>query len=188
MAPLRAFKASESNAEVKIANICLFCFRKVFFDLLFGKQAFIFGMTTLEEAVSSFLHLCFVGNFEYPIGSGNLATFLQRQVAKLDEFGTTAAKMRKDQSAKADKVSKSYKKFFDDYKEKMFLILTTKWPWYQPSEQAVCFFLPDLLKIHLHNLFFTLLKILWYHKNCDIWYHTVLTELKTAFNCGKNFI
>jgi hypothetical protein len=85
-------------------------------------------------------------------------------------------------------VSKSYKKFFDDYKEKMFLILTTKWPWYQPSEQAVCFFLPDLLKIHLHNLFFTLLKILWYHKNCDIWYHTVLTELKTAFNCGKNFI
>jgi hypothetical protein len=37
-------------------------------------------------------------------------------------------------------VSKSYKKFFDDYKEKMFLILTTKWPWYQPSEQAVFFF------------------------------------------------
>jgi hypothetical protein len=48
-------------------------------------------------------------------------------------------------------VSKSYKKIFDDYKEKMFLILTTKWLWYQPSEQAVCFFLPDLLKIHLHN-------------------------------------
>jgi hypothetical protein len=67
-------------------------------------------------------------------------------------------------------VSKSYKKFFDDYKEKMFLILTTKWPWYQPSEQAVIFFLPDLLKIHLHNLFFTLLKILWYHKTKWRWY------------------
>jgi hypothetical protein len=70
-------------------------------------------MTTLEEAVLSFLHLCFVGNFEYPIGSGILATFLQQQVAKLDEFGTTAAKMRKDQSAKADKVSKQViQKFF----------------------------------------------------------------------------
>jgi len=162
MAPLRAFKASESNAEVKIANICLFCFRKVFFDLLFEKQAFIFGMTTLEEAVSSFLHLCFVGNFEYPIGSGNLATFLQRQVAKLDEFGTTAAKMRKDQSAKADKVSKSYKKFFDDYKEKMFLILTTKWPWYQPSEQAVFFFCLIYWKF-TYTICFSL-----YWKFCDI--------------------
>jgi hypothetical protein len=76
--------------------------------------------------MSTLLHLCFSGNFEYRIGSGNLSTFLQRQVAKLDEFGTTATKMRKDQSAKCDKVSKSYKKFFDDYKEKKFIILSSK--------------------------------------------------------------
>jgi hypothetical protein len=31
-----------------------------FYDLLFEKQAFIFGVTTMEEAMSSFLHLCYV--------------------------------------------------------------------------------------------------------------------------------
>jgi hypothetical protein len=59
-------------------------------------------------------------------------------------------------------VSKSYKKFFDDYKEKMFLILTTKWPWYQPSEQAVFFFCLIYWKF-TYTICFSL-----YWKFCDI--------------------
>ena len=90
------------------------------------KDIFIFGMTAIEEAVSSFLHVCFICNIEYPIGGGPLATFLQRYVAKLDEFGTTAARMRRDQSAKTDRVSRPYKKIFDAYNEKMYTILSSK--------------------------------------------------------------
>ncbi len=35
-------------------------FQESFFDLLFEKQAFIFGVTTMEEAMSRILHLCYV--------------------------------------------------------------------------------------------------------------------------------
>jgi hypothetical protein len=100
------------------------CFRKVFFDLMVEKQLFISGMGTLEEAVSSFLHLCFIGNIQYPVGSGVLCTFLQRWVAKLDEHGTTAARTRKDQAAKEDKASRPFKKIFDEFQQKMYVILS----------------------------------------------------------------
>ncbi len=36
------------------------------FDLIVEKEVFICGLTNLEDAVSSFLHLCFVANMEYP--------------------------------------------------------------------------------------------------------------------------
>jgi hypothetical protein len=90
------------------------------------KQVFISGMESLEQAVSSFIHLCFVANIQYPVGSGILCTFLQRWVAKLDEHGTTAARTRKDQSAKEDKSSRAFKKIFDEYTRKMFIILSNK--------------------------------------------------------------
>jgi hypothetical protein len=45
-------------------------------------------------------------------------------VAKLDEHGTTAGRQRKDQTAKEDMAGRSLKKIFDDYKKKMFIILS----------------------------------------------------------------
>jgi hypothetical protein len=96
----------------------------VSFDLIVEKEPFICGMETLEEAISSFLHVCFVVNMHYPVGSGILCTWIQRFVAKLDEHGTTAGRQKKDQTAKEDKAARSLKKVFDDYKEKMFIILS----------------------------------------------------------------
>jgi hypothetical protein len=96
----------------------------VFFDLIVEKEPFISGMETLEDAVASFLHICFVTNMHYPIGSGNLCTYLQRYVAKLDENGTTAARTRKDQAAKQDKAERSLKKVFEDFNKKMYVILS----------------------------------------------------------------
>jgi len=51
------------------------CFRKVFFDLIVEKQVFFFGMSTIEDAVSSLLHVCFTCNIELLIGGGLLAIF-----------------------------------------------------------------------------------------------------------------
>ena len=96
----------------------------MFFDLFVEKESFISGMETLEEAISSFLHVCFVTNMHYPAGSGLLCSYPQRFVAKLDENGTTAVRMRKDQTDKADKVARSIKKAFEYYKEKMYIILS----------------------------------------------------------------
>jgi hypothetical protein len=97
-------------------------FRKVFFDLIVEKEVFVHGMTRLEDAISSFLHICFAANLHFPNGSGILCTFLQRWVAKLDEFGTTAAKYNKDQVSKEDKVGRSFKKAFEDYAKKVFIL------------------------------------------------------------------
>jgi hypothetical protein len=83
-------------------------------------------MNTLEEAVSSFLHLAFVANISFPVGSSYLCTYLQRFAAKLDENGTTASRMKKDLAAKEDKAKGSLKKVFGDLKEKLFTILTTQ--------------------------------------------------------------
>ncbi len=55
-----------------------FAFRKVIFDLIVKKQEFISGMETLEEAVTSFLHICFVSNMQYPVGSGMLCSQEER--------------------------------------------------------------------------------------------------------------
>jgi hypothetical protein len=83
-------------------------------------------MNTLEEAVSSFIHLCFVANLSYPVGSSFLCTYLQRFAAKLDLNGTTAARTKRDQAAKEDKATRSLKKVFDDFKEKMFIVLSNR--------------------------------------------------------------
>jgi hypothetical protein len=96
------------------------------FDLILEKQPFITGMKTLEEAVSSFIHLCFVANISYPVGSSVLCSYLQRFAGKLDENGTTAARIKKDLAAKEDKAARSLKKVFEYFKEKMFIILTNK--------------------------------------------------------------
>ncbi len=90
------------------------------------KQIFVHGMECLEMAVSSFLHICFVANMQYPKGSGLLCTFLQRWVAKLDEHGTIASRTKKDQVAKEDKSCRSFKKVFEDYAQKMFVLLAGK--------------------------------------------------------------
>jgi hypothetical protein len=66
------------------------------------KQVFVHGMETLKEAISSFLHICFIANLRFPVGSGILSTFLQRWVVKLDENGTTADRIKKDQVSKED--------------------------------------------------------------------------------------
>lgn len=99
----------------------------MYFDLTVEKEPIISGMDTLEEAVSSFLHICFTANMQYPVGSCILATYIQRYVAKLDEHGTTAVRTRKDQASKADKAACSLKKVFDTFKEKMYVILSNLW-------------------------------------------------------------
>jgi hypothetical protein len=98
----------------------------VYFDLIVEKSVFIHGMERLEEAVSSFLHVCFVANIQYPNGSGLLCTLLQRWVAKLDEHGTTADLTKKDQANKEDKSGRSYKKIFGEYAQKVFKLLSEK--------------------------------------------------------------
>jgi len=42
-----------------------------------------------NEAVASFLHLCFVGNLKYPEEAESVAVWLQRKVAGMDEPGKT---------------------------------------------------------------------------------------------------
>jgi hypothetical protein len=98
----------------------------VVFDLLVENEPFISGFETLEAAVSSFLHVCFVANIHYPVGSGVLCTFLQRWVAKLDENGTTAARTRKDQVDKIDKAARSIKKALEYFKAIMYNILSNQ--------------------------------------------------------------
>ena len=107
--------------------ICCFflIFRKVVFDLVVEREVFISEMRTLEEAVSSFLHLCFVANIRYPVGTGIVCTYLQRYAAKLDENGTTAAMKKKDQVDPEDKVMRSFKKVFDEFRQKMYDILSS---------------------------------------------------------------
>jgi hypothetical protein len=41
-------------------------YRDVVFDLVVEKAPFLIGLKTLEEAISSFLAVCFVSNMEYP--------------------------------------------------------------------------------------------------------------------------
>jgi hypothetical protein len=108
---------------VPYCKFSLFCFRKVYFDLMLEKQVFVHGMETLEEAISSFLHICFIANLRFPVGSGILSTFLQRWVAKLDENGTTADRIKKDQVSKQDKADRSFKKSFEIYTSKMYVLL-----------------------------------------------------------------
>jgi hypothetical protein len=47
-------------------------------------------------------------------------------VAKLDEHGTTAALKKKDQASKQDKAAKSFKKMFEEFKQKMYDILSSQ--------------------------------------------------------------
>jgi len=73
-------------------------------------EPFISELDTLEKAVASFFHICFVANISYPVGSGILCSFLQRCAAKLDELGTTASFRKKDQVAKKDKALRPFRK------------------------------------------------------------------------------
>ena len=98
----------------------------MYFDLILEKQVFVYGMESLEEAISSYLYICFIANLRFPIGSGILSTFLQRWVAKLDEHGTTAARTKKDQVSKEDKAAgRSFNKAFEAYTSKMYMVLST---------------------------------------------------------------
>lgn len=91
------------------------------FDLVVERDPMIRGLNSIEEAVTSFLHLCFVCHLEYPKGSGTLCTFLQRWVAKLDEFGhKTDGKL--DLAKKGDKSGRAFQKAFDDYSKKVFVL------------------------------------------------------------------
>ena len=76
-------------------------------------------MESLEQAVSSFLHLCFVTNMIYPVGSGMLG---------MAWHGTSIAPVllvkKKDKAAKEDKTAKSFKKMFDEFRQKMYDILS----------------------------------------------------------------
>jgi CO dehydrogenase/acetyl-CoA synthase beta subunit len=90
-----------------------------------GEGSLHLGDALLEEAVSSFLHLCFVANIRYPVGTGIVCTYLQRYAAKLDENGTTAAMKKKDQVDPEDKVMRSFKKVFDEFRQKMYDILSS---------------------------------------------------------------
>jgi hypothetical protein len=103
-----------------------FCFRKVVFDLIVDGEVFISQLETLEKAVCSFLHICFVANIKYPVGSGMLCTFLQRCVAKLDENGTTANTGKKDQASPLDKAFRPFRKIFYDFCHKVYLLITNK--------------------------------------------------------------
>jgi len=59
-------------------------------------------------------------NLQYPKGAGVLRTFLQRWVAKLDEFGSNSCKGRLDLACKEDKCARAFQKAFDDYGKKVF--------------------------------------------------------------------
>jgi len=107
-----------------IANITIIfktCFRKALFDLVVEKEVLVHSLETVEEAISSFLHLCFVADMKYPPGSGVLCTYIQRWIARLDEFGTMA-KSRKDLAVPEDKAKRAFVKAFNDYKDKVFML------------------------------------------------------------------
>jgi hypothetical protein len=72
-------------------------------------------MESLEKALCSFLHICFVANIKYPVGSGMLCKFLQRCVAILDENGTTAGIAKKDMASPLDKAFKPFRKILDEF-------------------------------------------------------------------------
>ena len=101
------------------------------------KNTFLVGLESLEEAISSFLHVCFVANLCYPKGSGIFCTFLQRIVAKLDENGTTAKQTKKDQTAKGDKSGKAFDKVFSDYATKVHLLQSRKWKKYRSLPKSL---------------------------------------------------
>ena len=42
------------------------CFRQVLFDLAVEGEPFIEGLDSLEKAIASFFHVCFVANMQYP--------------------------------------------------------------------------------------------------------------------------
>ena len=44
----------------------IFCFRQVLFDLAVEGEPFIEGLDSLEKAIASFFHVCFVANMQYP--------------------------------------------------------------------------------------------------------------------------
>jgi hypothetical protein len=98
----------------------------VFFDLIVEGEVFISELDTLEKARSSFFHICFVANIKYPVGSGILCSFLQRCAAKLDELGTTASFGKKDQVAKEDKTLRPFRKIFDRFCSKMYVIISNR--------------------------------------------------------------
>jgi hypothetical protein len=89
-------------------------FRRVFLDLHVEVDPFVKGLETLEEAVASFLHMCFIADMEYPTGAGVLCTLLQRSAAKLDENGTKTAMTRKsklNKNEKAREFSRAWKAY-----------------------------------------------------------------------------
>jgi hypothetical protein len=108
--------------EYKQTELKLLDLRKIVFDLVVERRPFISSMETLEEAISSFLHVCFVANMEYPTGSGILATYLQRMVAKLDQNGLKAAETRKDLANKEDKKGRAFQKAFDALARSSFML------------------------------------------------------------------
>ena len=77
------------------------------------RELFLRGLESIEEAVTSFLQLCFVCHIEYPNGAGILCTFLQRWLAKLDDFGHKFDG-KSDLACKADKCGRFVKKAFED--------------------------------------------------------------------------
>ena len=89
------------------------------------RELFLRGLESIEEAVTSFLQHCFVGHLEYPKGAGILCTFLQRWVAKLDEFGHKSDG-KSDLACKADKCGRSFKKAFEDYSAKVYVLTREK--------------------------------------------------------------
>jgi hypothetical protein len=98
----------------------------VYFDLIVEQKVLIHGMENLEDAISSFLHVCFVTNMKYPNGAGLVCMLLQRWVAKLDEHGTSASTSKKDQTSKEDKSGRSYKKVFAEYGQTVYQLLRSK--------------------------------------------------------------
>jgi hypothetical protein len=69
------------NIKHTIMISFLICFRKAIINLILDGEVFISEMESLEKALCSFLHICFVANIKYQVGSGMLYTFLQRCVA-----------------------------------------------------------------------------------------------------------
>jgi hypothetical protein len=43
-----------------------YIYRKVVFDLAVQGEPFIVGLESLEQAITSFIHVCFVADIQYP--------------------------------------------------------------------------------------------------------------------------
>ena len=52
--------------NMKIFNFLL---RIIQFELVVEKTPFLVGLQTLEDAVTAYLHVCFVANMHYPKGT-----------------------------------------------------------------------------------------------------------------------